>query len=68
VKSPDADDLARLIGADGGQVTRDGATLTVVGLDAPRIADLAARNGVVVHELTPVLPSLEEAFMELTAS
>jgi hypothetical protein len=30
VKSPDADNLARLIGA------QDGATLTVVGLEAPR--------------------------------
>jgi ABC-2 type transport system ATP-binding protein len=39
----------------------------VTGLPAPRIGELAASASVVLHELTPRLPSLEEAFMELTA-
>jgi ABC-2 type transport system ATP-binding protein len=35
-------------------------------MPAPRIAEVAARAGIVVHELTPQRASLEQAFMELT--
>ena len=41
--------------------------LIVTGVPAPRIGELAASASVVLHELTPRLASLEEAFMELTA-
>ncbi len=79
VVSPDAVRLTPLIEAEGGKVTpvaqsRDqGASadpapaLTVTGLGAPRIGELAASSSVVLHELSPQLASLEEAFMELTA-
>ena len=40
--------------------------LEVRGLNAEQIGDLAARNGFVLHELTPQQASLEEAFMDLT--
>ncbi len=43
----------------------DGA-LSVRGLGAPAIGDLAAASGIVLHELAPHAASLEEAFMELT--
>ncbi len=43
----------------------DGA-IEVTGLEASTIGELAAANGLVLHELTPVRASLEEAFMELT--
>ena len=43
------------------------ASMIVTGLPAPRIGELAASESVVLYELTPQLPSLEEAFMELTA-
>jgi ABC-2 type transport system ATP-binding protein len=67
VKSPDAARLTALITAEGGVVKADnGQTLTVGGLPASRIGELAAREGLVLHELTPQLASLEEAFMELT--
>jgi ABC-2 type transport system ATP-binding protein len=67
VKSPDAARLTELITAEGGLVKADnGQALTVAGLPAPRIGELAAREGLVLHELTPQLASLEEAFMELT--
>jgi ABC-2 type transport system ATP-binding protein len=36
-------------------------------MEAPRIGELAAAGGIVLHELTPRHASLEEAFMELTA-
>jgi ABC-2 type transport system ATP-binding protein len=39
----------------------------VTGIEAPRIGEIAAAAGIVLHELTPRLASLEEAFMELTA-
>jgi ABC-2 type transport system ATP-binding protein len=62
-------------GAPGNGATDAGATNTgdgaasmiVTGLPAPRIGELAASASVVLHELTPRLASLEEAFMELTA-
>jgi ABC-2 type transport system ATP-binding protein len=73
VRSPDAGTLAGLITAEGGKVTpqppADGHTdgLSVTGLEAPRIGEIAAANRIVLHELTPRLASLEEAYMELTA-
>jgi ABC-2 type transport system ATP-binding protein len=67
VRTPDAR-LSDLITANGGVVKPepDGA-LGVTGLEAPRIGELAVGAGIVLHELTPRLASLEEAFMELTA-
>ena len=41
--------------------------LTVTGVPAPRIAELAAAARIVVYELTPQRASLEEAFLEMTA-
>ena len=35
-------------------------------MPAARVGELAARDGLVLHELVDVAPSLEEAFMELT--
>ena len=73
VRTPDAARLADLITAEGGRAVpagpaQDGAAeLRVTGLAAPRIGELAAAAAVVLHELTPQLASLEEAFMELTA-
>ena len=67
VRTPDTR-LGELITANGGEVTPepDGG-LGVTGLEAPRIGELAAGAGIILHELTPRLASLEEAFMELTA-
>jgi ABC-2 type transport system ATP-binding protein len=67
VRSPDAARLRELITGDGGTVADDDDGLVVTGLAAPRIGELAASASVVLHELTPRLPSLEEAFMEMTA-
>jgi ABC-2 type transport system ATP-binding protein len=51
----------------GGPAPANGAgLLTVTGLDAARIGELAASAQIVLHELTP-MASLEEAFMELTS-
>ncbi|MFD5702444.1 ABC transporter ATP-binding protein [Streptomyces lasiicapitis] len=67
VRTPRAVDLADLLTAEGAAVNQDGPLLTVTGLDAARIGDLACRHALPLHELAPRAASLEEAFMELTA-
>ncbi|MFD7862353.1 ABC transporter ATP-binding protein [Streptomyces sp. NPDC059783] len=67
VRTPDAAVLAPLLTGEGADVTAEGDLLDVSGLPAARIGELALRNGVPLHELTPVRASLEQAFMELTA-
>jgi ABC-2 type transport system ATP-binding protein len=67
VRSPQMDKLREAISAAGGSVhsAEDGA-VDIFNLDAAAVGELAASNGVVLHELTPMRASLEEAFMELT--
>lgn len=48
-------------------MVRDGERLTVTGLTADRIGELALHHRVLLRELTTLGASLEEAFMELTA-
>jgi ABC-2 type transport system ATP-binding protein len=66
VRGPDLARLAQVIASTGGQVTTNDGALVVEGLNAPAIGELAARERLVLHELTPQRASLEEAFMELT--
>ena len=67
VRTPQPDALVGAVTGAGGSVTKDNTgALVVSGLDAPRIGELAAAGGVVLHELAPQRASLEEAFMELT--
>ncbi len=67
VRTPEPQRLVPLLESAGGQVDpgTDGA-LTVTGLGAEAIGDLAGEHGVRLHELTPLQASLEEAFMDLT--
>jgi ABC-2 type transport system ATP-binding protein len=68
VVSPDTDRLARLAVGRGARLERShGSRLELVGIDAVAVGELAAANGVVLHELTPREPSLEQAFLRLTA-
>jgi ABC-2 type transport system ATP-binding protein len=79
VRTPDADRLTALISDAGGSVipgTNGGPggdpddktpVLTVTGLPAARIGQLAASAAIVLHELTPQLATLEDAFLELTS-
>ncbi|MFF8599090.1 ATP-binding cassette domain-containing protein [Streptomyces sp. NPDC015232] len=66
--TPRLDELAGALRAEGGQVTYESTprTALVTGLPSTRIGDIAARNAWSVHELTPLRPSLEEAYMRLT--
>jgi ABC-2 type transport system ATP-binding protein len=69
VKTPSPDSLVLAIAAEGGSATaqKDG-TLLVQGMTADQIGDIAFEKGIRLHELAVVRASLEEAFMELTAS
>jgi ABC-2 type transport system ATP-binding protein len=66
VRSPQPEDLTRVLEHEGATIHRDDDALSVTGLDAARIGDLAASNRITLHELSPQQASLEEAFFELT--
>jgi|SRR5437868_905671 len=72
VRTPDAARLTNVLIAEGAKVEPSGdpgdagAVLTVTHMEAPRVGELAAAEGLVLHELTPRRGSLEAAFMELT--
>ncbi|MER5887991.1 ABC transporter ATP-binding protein [Streptomyces sp. NPDC001941] len=68
VRTPDVAALRTVLADEGASVEpHTDNSLTVSGLSASRIGDLAFQHMVPVHELTPHTASLEAAFMELTA-
>ena len=67
VRSPQADQLRGILERTGVKVTSAEADLIVVGDGTTeRIGELAAANGIVLHELAVEKATLEEAFLELT--
>ena len=69
VRSPDAARLRDVLsGPDVTITAAEPSRLDVSGLTAAQIGDIAAANGIAIHELTPQLASLEDAFMEMTNS
>jgi ABC-2 type transport system ATP-binding protein len=81
VRTPQPDVLAKAVSETVPEATATATTasvpptataepdgsLTVHGLTAAQVGDLAFDHGVRLHELTVVRASLEAAFMELTA-
>ncbi len=68
VSTPQPDLLVEAITETQGTATADAdGALTVRGLTAAQVGDIAFEHGVRLHELTVVRASLEAAFMELTA-
>jgi ABC-2 type transport system ATP-binding protein len=65
VRTDQADRLLPLLDAATAVDRVDGA-LHVSGLDCRTIGDIAAAHFIAIHELSPQMASLEEAFMELT--
>ena len=66
-RSPQATQLRELVLGPGVTVTSsESNVLEIEGIPAERVGELAAAHQIVLHELTPVQASLEEAFMELT--
>ena len=69
VRTPQREDLARVARSAGATVRDDdGGTLVLLGMTTAQVGDLAFENGIRLHELAPAHASLEQAFMELTAS
>ncbi len=67
VRAPEATRLRDLLLGDGVAVSSpESGVLEVTGLTTDLVGETAAANAVVLHELTLVQASLEEAFMELT--
>ncbi len=62
VRSPELVRLAALLPG----ARRDGDTLLVDGSSTEQVGELAAANGIVLHELSTQRASLEEAYMTLT--
>jgi ABC-2 type transport system ATP-binding protein len=69
VRSPQPEKLTSLLGAHGAQVRPDpGGALRVSAIDPTVIGDLAARNQIVLHELTPRFDSLEAVYTRMTGA
>ncbi len=69
VRTPQQDLLSKLVATAGGTIRENGdGTIVIAGLDPAQVGDLAYENSVRLHELAPLHASLEQAFMELTAS
>jgi ABC-2 type transport system ATP-binding protein len=67
LRTPHASYLLPLLAAEHADVSTDETgALTVTGLAAARIGEIAAPAGIVLHELTPLGGSLEDAYLTLT--
>ena len=66
VRSPDAARLRPALEAEGATVTAAEGAFEVSGLAIERVGELAARDGVVLHELRTRVHTLEQAFLSLT--
>ncbi|MGW7350686.1 ATP-binding cassette domain-containing protein [Streptomyces sp. NPDC054784] len=69
VRSPEPERM-RAVLSEAGVHTDDGpdGTLEAVGASTETVGGLAARHGVTVYEISPRTASLEDAFMQLTAT
>ena len=67
VRTDQPDTLHQLLAGRGASIeVPEPEMLEVTGLQAKTIAALALENQVLIYELTPLVASLEEAYMELT--
>lgn len=66
VRSPQLDALREPLREAGATIVDENGALVVSGLDSENIGEIALKNGIVLHELSPQQGSLEQAFMSLT--
>jgi ABC-2 type transport system ATP-binding protein len=66
VRSPEAERLQKAIVADGGEARVEADALTTT-VPARRVGEIAAAQGVVLHELRTESAALEDVFLELTS-
>ncbi|MFZ9444200.1 MAG: ABC transporter ATP-binding protein, partial [Ilumatobacteraceae bacterium] len=68
VRSPQLATLVEVARANGMQVATGDGVAEFHGVESATIGELAARNAIVLHELSTQTGSLEDAFLEVTAS
>ena len=68
VRSPDADRLASALAQAGMDVRPLDDARLAVAAPPERVGEIAAANGVVLHELSTERATLEEVFLQLTAA
>jgi ABC-2 type transport system ATP-binding protein len=66
VRSPQLDRLRAVVERAGGTIAESDGSVLVSGMESDKIGELAAENGLVLHELSPQTGSLEQAFMQIT--
>jgi ABC-2 type transport system ATP-binding protein len=66
VRSPQLPQLRGTLERAGATLTDEDGGLLVSGMDSDKIGEIAAAEGIVLHELSPQTGSLEQAFMQLT--
>lgn len=66
VASPRIDDLISLVATIGGTVHHTDDGVDFHGVSAKEIGEVAAANNITLHELSPKLGSLEQAFLDAT--
>jgi len=67
VRSPQATRLREaVLGPNVSVTSSETNVLEIEGVTAEQVGEIAAANAIVLHELTPIQASLEEAFMEMT--
>jgi ABC-2 type transport system ATP-binding protein len=67
VNSPTLEQLRQVLASRQLQVIDQDGALLVSGASAAIIGDIAAANGITIHELTTLRESLEEAFLRITS-
>jgi ABC-2 type transport system ATP-binding protein len=68
VVSPQVDALKPLAVARGATMSEENGAINFYGVTAKVLGELGAQAGVVFHELSPQTGSLEDAFLDATAS
>jgi ABC-2 type transport system ATP-binding protein len=69
VRSPQLEQMRSVLDGNGADTAPgDDGSLIVRGIDREAVGEIAARHGLVLHELADQTASLEEVFMELTNS
>jgi ABC-2 type transport system ATP-binding protein len=66
VRSPQLPQLVNLLREGSSEIRSEEDAILVSGLDSEKIGEIAATNGIVLHELSPQQGSLEQAFMQIT--
>jgi ABC-2 type transport system ATP-binding protein len=68
VRSPQIDELVGRLAVHEVQTEiLDSTTRTITGVDIEEIGRVAAHHQIVLHELSPIGGSLEDAYLDLTA-